>query len=254
MPALALLATLALPLAPGPAPLGLPSGGRPGPGEDARALLTRCVHGDEPEARLAVFQGRMRTLPRARRLQMRFALRSSTPADPRWRAVPVPGWAGWRTSAPDVPAYVYDRQVRGLLAPASYRAMIRFRWLDEDGAVLAMATDASAPCRQPDARPDLVVRDHRVPAPRDKRGRYRALVANVGSGDAGPSSLSLIVAGTPAGATRVRGVAAGRAVWAALSGPACPAGATATATADAAGQVAEADEADNSLSVPCRTR
>ena len=241
MPALALLAALALPLSPDPAP-------------DARAALTRCARGEAPAARLAVFQGRMRALPGARRLQMRFALQSSTPADPRWRGVTVPGWAGWRSSAPDVPGYVYDRQVRGLLAPASYRATIRFRWLDEDGEVLATATDVSAPCRQPDARPDLVVRDLRVPAPGHKRGRYSALVANVGSGDAGPSSLSLSVAGTPAGSAPVRGLAAGQAARVAVLGPACPAGGIATAVADAADQVAEADEADNALSVPCRTR
>jgi CARDB protein len=240
----ALAAGAALVLAAGACAPALASGRERAAG---RAALTACAPGT------ATFQGRMRALPGQGegRLQMRFALQARELAAPGWRRVALPAWTPWRSSAPGVPAYVLDRRVRGLAAPAVYRALVRFRWLGAEGEVLAEARAVSAACRQDDARPDLVVRELRVlPAGRPSRRRYVAVVANAGHGDARPFAVGFSTGGwTGEGATG--GLAAGAAVRVTVTGPRCPAGATATAEADPDAAVDEADEGDNALTVAC---
>jgi CARDB protein len=182
---------------------------------------------------------------------MRFSLQVREPAAARWRRAALPAWAAWRTSAPGVPAYVLDRRVRGLAAPGAYRALVQFRWLGGDGEVLAEARGASAACRQADARPDLVVRDLRIlPAGRPSRRRYVAVVANAGRGAAGASAVAF-EAGGWRGTGAAGALAPGEVSRVAVTGPRCPAGATATAEADAGSAVDEADEAGNALTVAC---
>jgi CARDB len=220
----------------------------------ARAAVRSCDQGAAPAERVAVFRGRMRALADApdARLQMRFALQTRPPGAARWQPVALAGWAGWLTSAPGVPAYVYDRRVANLAAPAAYRAVVRFRWLDADGEVLARARAASGSCRQSDLRPDLVVRDLQVaPARRRGRQRYVAVVANVGGGAAGRFSVAVSADGRRAGTATADGLAAGDQVRLRMSGPACPAGSTATAEADPGDAVTESDETDNALTIAC---
>jgi CARDB len=219
-----------------------------------RATVRACAQGTDRAAGAAIFEGRMAALPdqgSGGRLQMRFTLEEREPAATRWHRVALPAWVAWRTSAPGVPGYVLDRRVRGLAAPAAYRASIRFRWLGDDGSVLAEARSVSTACRQADTRPDLVVRDLRVlPTRRASRRRYVAVVANAGRGPAGPFSVALR-AGRWTGTAGVDGLEPGEAVRVTATGPRCPAGGTATAQADPDGAIDEADEDDNGLTVAC---
>ena len=114
----------------------------PAPAQAAEARLRAC--GDER----AVFEGRMRALPDAQRLQMRFLLQVQEPGRPRWRPVRAPGWRAWAQGRPGARSFVFTRVVERLVGPARYRAVVRFRWLDEDGTVLVRERRASPPCRQ----------------------------------------------------------------------------------------------------------
>src|SRR5215468_379513 len=89
-----------------------------------QAVLLRCDTG------VATFEGRVTALKRATKAQMRFTLQARTPEEPTWRAVGAPGFGTWLTAPPKVGRYVYDKTVQELLAPAEYRAVIRFRWRD----------------------------------------------------------------------------------------------------------------------------
>src|SRR5262245_30374524 len=87
-----------------------------------QAVLLRCDPG------VATFEGRVTAIKRAAKAQMRFTLQARTPEEPAWRAVTTPGFGSWLTAPKGAGRYVYDKTVQQLLAPAEYRAVIRFRW------------------------------------------------------------------------------------------------------------------------------
>ena len=55
----------------------------------------------------------------------------------------------WRGSDPGVKAYKYLKQVTNLSAPAFYRAVVRFRWLNARGHLIRRAERHTARCVQP---------------------------------------------------------------------------------------------------------
>src|SRR3954454_4050706 len=120
----------------------------------ARAFLSSCRRGPDPADRAGVFTGSMRRSARNARMQMRFTLQARTPDRARWSTVTAAGFGTWVSSAPGVGRYVYTKRVEGLLAPASYRVAVRFRWLDASGAGLQRTKAYCPVCRQPGPRGD----------------------------------------------------------------------------------------------------
>src|SRR5690349_255535 len=152
-----------------------------------QAALVSCdkVH------HVAVFEGRMDTRPGSARMQMRFLLQDHGPGE-HWARVSVPGFSAWQSSATGRSRYVYTKTVDGLVGPASYRVVVRFRWLAADGTVTRRASAVSAACRQPDPRPDLSVAALEVrPAVRPSRRRYAVTIANTGRSAAPASRLAV---------------------------------------------------------------
>ena len=218
----------------------------------ARAVLAACERATDEADGAGVFEGQMRAAAGSARLQMRFTLQARTPARPRWTTVQAPGFGAWATSAAGTARYVYTKRVEGLLAPGAYRVRVRFRWLDAGGVAILRASAFSAACRQPDTRPDLVVRSIALAAgARPGRQRYVVKVRNTGRTTAGASSLELTVGGEMVPAASVAALDAGESALVELEGPACAAGEPLTAEADAAQAVDERNEADNVFSRPC---
>jgi hypothetical protein len=203
-----------------------------------QAVVTRCDEG------VATFEGRVTTLKRAARTQLRFTLQARTPDEPEWRAVPAPGFGSWIT-APKVARYLYDKTVEELPAPGDYRAVVQFRWRDARGRTLRSERAVSKACAQPDPRPDLAVK-----AVKAGEG-YVALVANDGRGDAGPFTVAFTRNGAPLGSVDVPDLAAGERTTVTLDAPACTPGELIAAQADSLDTVDEADEGANALSVTC---
>jgi hypothetical protein len=212
-----------------------------------RAVVAGCDRVDQT----AAFEGKMDTIPDADRMQMRFVLQVSTPDEPRWSRVSVPGFSAWVTSEQERSRYVYTKRVESLLAPASYRVKLRFRWLDADGEVLKSARATSRACRQPDPRADLRVVD--LLALRLKAGsrRYDVVVRNSGRADAPASEVRLELADGTVLLGRVPPIAPGDREDVFLSGPACAPGDELTATADADDEVDERDEDGNTVTFRC---
>jgi hypothetical protein len=207
-----------------------------------RATVTLCDRAHQT----AVFDGRMESIPKAERLQMRFRLQVSTPGQPGWSRVPVPGFSSWVTSDPGRQRYVYTKRVEALLGPASYRVQVWFRWLDAAGATLRTAHVISKSCHQPDPRPDLRVTGIGLAEP----GRYDVRIRNAGRSDAGASTVQLQF---PDGSLATAGVppmTPGDREDVFVSGPSCSVGQTITATADVGDAVDERDEA-NTVTLPC---
>jgi hypothetical protein len=209
----------------------------------ANAVLLECERGDAPAAE---FEARMATLPGATAMQMRFTLQASTATRPAYRRVAAPGFGTWTTSDPGTTRYVYTRRVENLVGPASYRVVVRFRWLDAAGEQISRARRVSRICRQPDNRPNLTITGLSVEQSADPATRrYVALVRNTGRRTSEPFELAIgdlrpvIVFALPPG--RDRAVE--------LSGPACEGEITAIADPDDA--IDERYETDNEFTTGC---
>jgi len=113
-------------------------------GHGAQVRLADC----DPTARTAVFEGSMDASPSTLRMQMRFTLQVATEGHRSWSRLPAPGLDRWRTANPGADRYVHTRRVQGLLGPARYRMVVRFRWLDAAGHLLARERRVSPSCRQ----------------------------------------------------------------------------------------------------------
>jgi hypothetical protein len=208
----------------------------------AKATLVSC----DREAREAVFEGRVLTVKRAARMQLRFTLQALTPDDTRWRKIDADGFATWITVPPAFAKYSYDKTVEDLLAPASYRAVVDFRWRDRRGRTMRTEKAISPVCRQPDARPDLLVRSVKV-----ENGEYVAVIFNRGREAADAFAVDFLADGTPLGTVEVVGLAPQTTVTVMLPGPPCAAGTEVEAVADPRSEVDEADEENDSLGVLC---
>jgi hypothetical protein len=213
----------------------------------ARAVLEDCERGVEAPDRAGVFEGQMRTVPGAARMQMRFTLQASTPDRERWTSVAARGFGEWVTADPGTARYVYTKRVENLLAPASYRAVVRFRWLDAAGETVERARAVTRACRQPDPRPDLAVRA----ITELTAGRYALLIRNDGRTASPETAVTLSVDGAVLPATAVPALEAREEALVGVEGPPCPPGGEVEAEVDPAGAVEERAEGDNRLSRFC---
>jgi CARDB len=219
----------------------------PAAADAATVKVVNCVPALDPVARSATFEARLRASRGSDRMQVRFTLQVRDDGTAmRWRKVVAPGFEQWLTSAAGVRKYSYSRTIQNLTAPASYRTIVRFRWLDEDGLVLRSTRATSSACRQPDMRPDLEpVRVETAPGPDADTRTYRVTVRNGGRTAAGAFDVALGDA-----VQRVTALAAGAQQVVTFTGPPCTA--DTRLTVDPADAVDERDEDDNVLVAPCQ--
>ena len=223
------------------------SGARP----RAEALVASCEKATIEQDGTGVFVGRMRTIDGAQRMQMRFTLQTRLTAKDHWTAVAVPGFGVWTTSAAGRSRYVYTKTVEDLLPPASYRVQVRFRWLDADGHRIDSMRDSSPACKQPDPRPNLLIRGIGVEPAGQGARRYVMLVRNNGRAPAGASSLTLTVGGAAQPDAVVPQLAPGEGTLVTIEAPKCEPGTELSARADSGDAIDERDEVDNTFTRNC---
>jgi hypothetical protein len=209
----------------------------------AKVVLTSC----EPGARAAEFEARMGEVASATQLKMRFTLQARKPGKKAFRKVAAPGFSDWTTANPGTKRYVFTRRVEGLIGPARYRAMVRFRWIDVHGKVLLTARKFSKACRQPDHRPNVKVKA----LSREGKRRYVALVVNNGRAATGAFDLQVSVGATLLAPVTVESLDPREQRLITVRGPRCVAGTALTATADPLDLVDERSEDDNVFTTPC---
>jgi hypothetical protein len=125
------------------------SNGHAGPfGKSASASLVRCLGSPEQAERAVTFAGEMTLIPGATRMSMRIELLERTPEGGGYHPVLAPGVGAWRTDAPGVSTYKHLAQFTDLAAPASYRALVSFRWLGQHGRVVRREEKRSPRCVQ----------------------------------------------------------------------------------------------------------
>ena len=232
--------------------LGLAAPGALAKGGLAQAVLTDCETSLDRGEREAVFDGRMRAVKGAVKLQMRFTLEQIVDGDDDWAPVEADGFDAWKTADLGVRRYLLTKAIGNLAAPASYRVTVRFRWTDALGRVLLRRKRVSGVCKQPDLRPDLRVSQLDIAPGADARSaRYTATVRNTGRSATGPFDLVLNVDGVDRPAAALGSIAAGGRASVVFVAPACSANSALTATADAGTTVDEAMESNNVLGRLC---
>lgn len=211
------------------------------------AALETCQTSALPAQRVASFVGSMPAMAGANRMQMRFDLQRRQPDEKLWhKLLGVQGFGVWETALPGRAGFVFHKRVDGLQVPASYRAVVRFRWYRADGTIARRARKRTVACSQPDLRPDLAPGAMRaVLDARPALAVYTLVVRNAGESAAGPFAVR--VAGA---VSEVAGLGAGQQVELSVVAPACVPGTPVRAVVDADRRVDEADE-HNALRRAC---
>jgi hypothetical protein len=122
----------------------------------ATATLEQCVTSVVQVERSATFAGEMTAVPGTVRMAMRIEVQESLPGEADFHTLLAPGLGVWRDSDTKVRIYKYLKQVTNLSSPATYRALVRFRWLGAKGRVLKRAEHFTARCMQPAVPPASV--------------------------------------------------------------------------------------------------
>ena len=219
-----------------------------GPLPALQAGVETCSTSALPAQRVVSFVGAMPAVAGAAVMEMRFDLERRMGAEPRWRRLRgVPGFGAWERSAPGRAGFVFHKRVDGLLVPASYRAVVSFRWKDAGGRRVRRAGRRTAACAQPDLRPNLV--PGALTGLFDARpglAIYRLVVRNTGRSPAGPFGVRVGSA-----TTEVAGLAPQQERTILVLGPICLAGTTTLAVVDADGRVDESVESGNAAPRRC---
>jgi hypothetical protein len=111
--------------------------------------LDHCVTAVLQAERSATFSGEMTAITGTVRMAMRIDVQERLPAEAAFHTIMAPGLGVWRASDEKVRVYRYLKQVTNLHSPASYRALVRFRWLTAGGHVLRRAERLTPRCLQP---------------------------------------------------------------------------------------------------------
>jgi hypothetical protein len=217
------------------------------------AKTTTCTTGADDASRAAAFTGAMPAGAQTKRMQMRFVLLQRKGVAPKgiFKKIAVPGWGGWVKSDPDRQGLVFTKRVEALTAPAGYRAVITFRWVDGRGRLQRTATRTTPVCEQPDPRPDLVLDGVDATATGKATAAYTVSIGNEGHSDAVPFAVTITVDGTVSDPVTLGPIAAGGRLTGTLAAPRCTPGSTITVTVDVADMVAESVESDNIVQRPC---
>jgi hypothetical protein len=227
-----------------------PAAAQAGDAPRLRATVSSCQTGADPASRTASFTASMPAGADTARMAIRFDLQQRTVDGGVWRKVAAPSFGRWERSRAGVAGFVYTKDVHGLTAPGEYRAVVRFRWYADAGAVRETRRTTRS-CRQPDQRPDLVGGRVQIVPTADGTATYRLSVRNTGRSAAGPFAVALTVGGTAATSTTVPGLAPGAATIVELAGPACTPGQAVQLTIDGANAVDEATEDRGDVGTVC---
>ena len=217
------------------------------------AKTTTCTTGADDASRAAAFTGAMPAAAQTKRMQMRFVLIQRKGTGPKgiFKKLAVPGWGGWVKSDPDRQGFVFTKRVEALRAPAGYRAVITFRWLDGKGHVQRTATRTTPVCEQPDPRPDLVLSGVDATASGKSTAAYTVSIGNEGHSDAVPFAVTITVDGTVSAPVTLGPIVASGRLTGTLAAPRCTPGSMIMVTVDVANTVAESVEGDDAVQRPC---
>jgi hypothetical protein len=216
------------------------------------ATVTACVSGATPALRSANFRAEIQAVPGARTLAVSFSLFQRTTLAGGWVAVSAPGFNVWQHSTAGIGSFTANENVVDLPAPAAFRALVHFRWLDRRHHVVRRDERVTPNCVITLPQPNLFVArlTRSADGARNDTSFYNVLVRNSGVA-VGPFSVALTVGQTALSPQTVASLGAGSSQAVQFTGPRCTAGTTVTAQVDPAGAIAEPANPDRTVSIVC---
>ncbi len=113
------------------------------------AAMEQCVTSDVQSERSATFMGEMTAIAGTAKMAIRIDVEERAPEELEYHTINAPGLGVWRAADPKVKVYRYLKQVTNLSAPASYRALVQFRWINSKGHVMRRVDRLTTRCLQP---------------------------------------------------------------------------------------------------------
>ncbi len=136
------------------APALAQEGGEQGaPAPAVSATVGECVIAAAATARSVTFTGQMETVIGAHRMAMQIVVQERTRGEAGFHTLTADGLGAWQRSEAGVKIYKYVRQVTDLPAPAVFRAVVEYHWLNEKGRVIRTDERRTSVCRQPAPHP-----------------------------------------------------------------------------------------------------
>jgi hypothetical protein len=128
---------------------GLRDTAAPVPTPGYSATVEQCITSTVQSERSATFTAHMVAVDTTQRMQIKVQLQQRMHGESEYHTIVAPGLGMWHGSEPGVRIDNYVQQVTNLAAPASYRALVQFRWLSDKGHILKRAELHTAHCLQP---------------------------------------------------------------------------------------------------------
>src|ERR671916_995127 len=215
------------------------------PAPPASVKLAEC----SVEESSAAFYARMRAVPDADRMRMRFIVQERH--NGVYERLHARGLSRWHRSKPGVSAFGYRQTIRGLRPGSAYRARVSFRWYSADGELVERTRRTSRACRQFDEVPNLTSAVAGY-GPTKVPGvvRYLMRIANTGAAPAHEAEARLSVDGGMVDTVTIASLEPGASRDVAVLGPECTT--SVSSVADPDGVIVESFEDDNAHTVNCQ--
>ncbi len=133
--------------------MALPGTGTTSPAPTLSATVEQCVTAAAQTGRSVTFTGQMETVPGAHRMAMEITVQERASGEAGFHTLIAAGPPAWERSEAGVRVYKYVRQVTALPAPAAFRAVVAYRWMNERGQVIRHDIRRTTVCREPQEWP-----------------------------------------------------------------------------------------------------
>jgi hypothetical protein len=122
------------------------------PAPTLSAGVEQCVTAPSQAGRSVTFTGQMETVAGAHRMAIEIAVQEHTIEEEGFHTLTTAGLGSWQRSEAGVKIYKVRQAVTDLPAPAVFRAIVRYRWMDEKGEVIRHDERRTPLCKQPGER------------------------------------------------------------------------------------------------------
>ncbi len=116
------------------------------------AGVEQCVTAPTQAGRSATFTGQMETVSGAHRMAIEIVVQEHTLEEEGFHTLTTAGLGSWQRSETGVKIYKVRQAVTDLPAPALFRAIVRYRWLNEKGQIIRHDERRTPICKQPGER------------------------------------------------------------------------------------------------------
>jgi hypothetical protein len=116
------------------------------------AGVEQCVTAATQAGRSVTFTGQMETVVGAHKMAIEIVVQEHTSEEEGFHTLTTAGLGSWQRSEAGVKIYKVRQAVTDLPAPAVFRAIVRYRWMNEKGAVIRRDERYTPICKQPGER------------------------------------------------------------------------------------------------------